>query len=64
MSTAAERQEKRLARLQRRHAKKQQGSRNREKARLKVARLQARMADHRRDIQHGLSTRLIRPEPA
>src|SRR5262249_29131816 len=42
----------------------QQGSKNREKARLKVARLQARMADRRRDVQHQLTTRLIRPEPA
>ena len=52
-------EEKRLARLQRRHAKKQQGSKNREKARLKVARLHARIADRRRDFQHQLTTRLI-----
>ena len=53
-------EEKRLARLQRRHAKKRQGSKNREKARRKVARLHARIADRRRDFQHQLTTRLIR----
>ncbi|HEX6777604.1 MAG TPA: RNA-guided endonuclease TnpB family protein [Ktedonobacterales bacterium] len=52
--------EKRLATLQRRHAKKQQGSKNREKARRKVARIHARIADRRRDFQHKLTTRLIR----
>ena len=43
-------EEKRLARLQRRHAKKQHHSKNREKARRKVARLHARIADRRRDL--------------
>jgi putative transposase len=52
--------EKKLARAQRRHTKKKKGSKNREKARLKVARLQARIADRRRDFLHTLSTRLIR----
>ena len=52
--------EKRLATLQRRHAKKQKRSKNREKARRKVARLHARIADRRRDFQHKLTTRLIR----
>jgi putative transposase len=52
--------EKKLARAQRRHAKKKKGSKNREKARLKVARLHARIADRRRDFLHKLSTRLIR----
>ena len=51
--------EARLARLQWRLAKKQKGSRNRAKARLKVARLHARIADTRRDFLHKLSTRLI-----
>ena len=53
-------EEKRLARLQRRHAKKQKRSKNREKARRKVAKLHARIADRRRDFQHKLTTRLIR----
>ncbi len=54
------RDEKKLARAQRRHAKKKKGSRNREKARRKVARIHARIADRRRNYQHQLSTRLIR----
>lgn len=52
--------QKKLAKLQRRLAKKQPGSRNREKARLKVARMHAYMADVRRDHHHKLSTKLIR----
>ena len=53
-------EEKQLARAQRRHAKKQKGSRNREKAQRQVARLHARIADRHRDFQHQLTTRLIR----
>jgi putative transposase len=41
--------EKKLAKAQRRHAKKKKGSKNRDKARLKVARIHARIADRRRD---------------
>src|SRR6266702_564000 len=52
--------EKNLAKAQRRHAKKQKGSKNREKARKKVAHIHARIADRRRDFLHQLSTRLIR----
>jgi putative transposase len=52
-------EEKNLARAQRRHAKKKKGSKNREKARRKVARLHARIADKRRDYQHKLTTRII-----
>jgi putative transposase len=51
--------EKRLAKAQRRHAKKKKGSKNRDKARLKVARVHARINDRRRDYQHKLSTRII-----
>jgi putative transposase len=54
------RDEKKLAKAQRRHAKKQKGSQNRRKARLKVARIHARIADRRRDYQHQLSTKIIR----
>ncbi len=54
------RDEKKLAKAQRRHAKKKKGSKNREKARKKVARLHARIADTRRDFQQQTSTRLIR----
>ena len=53
-------EEQQLARAQRRHAKKQKGSRNQEKARRKVARIHTRVADRRRDFQHQLTTRLIR----
>lgn len=51
--------EAKLAKLQRRLAKKQKGSRNWSKARLKVARLHARIADARRDFLHKFSTRLV-----
>lgn len=53
------RYEKKLAKLQRRLAKKNKGSNRREKAKLKVARLHAKIADARRDFLHKLSTRLI-----
>ncbi len=52
--------EKKLAKEQRRHAKKRKGSKNRAKAARKVARIHARIADRRRDFLHKLSTRLIR----
>jgi putative transposase len=52
------RDEKRLAKAQRRLAKKKKGSKNRNKARLKVAKIHARIADRRRDYQHKLSTRI------
>src|SRR6266581_2122436 len=52
--------EKKLAKAQRRHAKKKKGSQNRRKAQLKVARIHARIADRRRDSQHKLSREIIR----
>jgi putative transposase len=52
--------EKRLAKAQRRLAKKQLGSKNRAKARQAVARIHARITDRRRDFLHKLSTRIIR----
>ena len=52
--------ERRLARAQRAHARKQKGSKNPEKARKKVARIHARIADRRRDFLHKLTTGLIR----
>jgi len=51
--------ETKLVKLQRRLSKKQKGSSNRAKAKLKVARLHAKIADTRRDYLHKLSTRLI-----
>ncbi|GCE43147.1 mobile element protein [Rhodococcus wratislaviensis] len=50
----------RLAKAQRMLAKKEKGSRNRAKARLKVAKIYGRIADRRRDYLHTLSTRLVR----
>ncbi|MER7007901.1 RNA-guided endonuclease TnpB family protein, partial [Dactylosporangium sp. NPDC000555] len=50
----------RLARTQRSLAKKVRGSANRAKARVKVARVHARIADRRRDHLHKLTTRLVR----
>ncbi|WP_212819122.1 RNA-guided endonuclease InsQ/TnpB family protein [Polymorphospora rubra] len=50
----------RLARAQRDLARKEKGSANRAKARLKAARVHARIADRRRDHLHKLTTRLVR----
>nr|WP_030165199.1 RNA-guided endonuclease TnpB family protein [Spirillospora albida] len=50
----------RLARAQRELARKDKGSANRAKARVRVARIHARIADRRRDTLHKLSTRLVR----
>src|SRR3954470_23870970 len=50
----------RLARAQRNLAKKSKGSANRARARLRVARVHARIADRRRDLLHQLTTRLVR----
>ncbi len=52
--------EARLKTLQRRLARKQKGSNNRYKAKLKVAKLHAKIADCRRDFLHKLSTKLVR----
>lgn len=49
-----------LARLQRRLAKKQRGSKNRAKAKIKVARVHSAVRHARQDFLHKLSTRLIR----
>lgn len=49
-----------LARAQRDLARKAKGSNNRAKARTKVARVHARIADRRRDLLHKLTTRLVR----
>jgi putative transposase len=54
------RDRQRLAKAQRDLARKQKGSKNREKARVKVARIHARTADRRRDHLHQLTTRLVR----
>ncbi|MFA7168988.1 MAG: RNA-guided endonuclease TnpB family protein, partial [Sphaerochaetaceae bacterium] len=51
--------ERKLARAQRRLAKKQKGSKNRAKARIKVARIHAKIADSRNDWAHKLTSRLV-----
>ncbi len=51
---------RKLAKAQRNLARREKASENRAKARLKVARLHARIADRRRDHLHKLSTRLVR----
>ncbi|WP_030461837.1 RNA-guided endonuclease TnpB family protein [Kitasatospora sp. NRRL B-11411] len=58
------RAEKKLKRAQQALARKAKGSRNREKARSKVARAHAQVADVRREFHHRLSTRLIRDNQA
>lgn len=50
---------KKLARLQRQLSRKQRGSNNRNKARIKVANLQAHITNQRRDFSHKLSSKLI-----
>lgn len=50
----------RLAKYQRRLARKQKGSNNRRKAKLKVTRVHAKIADCRKDFTHKLTTALIR----
>ncbi|MDJ0743501.1 MAG: RNA-guided endonuclease TnpB family protein [Xenococcaceae cyanobacterium MO_167.B27] len=52
--------QKKLAKLQKRLAKKQKGSKNRDKARLKVAKLHAKIADCRKDFLNKLTISLIR----
>ena len=52
--------EKKLARLQRQLSRKTKGSENWNKARIQVARLHEHIANQRRDMQHKLSTEIIR----
>ncbi len=58
------RAEKRLKKAQRDLSRKARASRNREKARVKVARAHATVADARREFHHQLSTRIIRDNQA
>ena len=51
---------RKLAKAQRALSRKAKGSNNRAKARLRVARIHACIADRRRDLLHKLSTRLVR----
>ncbi|MER5466496.1 RNA-guided endonuclease TnpB family protein [Streptomyces sp. NPDC002668] len=58
------RAEKKLKRLQRELSRKVKGSKNRARARLKVARQHAKVADRRRDFHHKVSTQIIRDNQA
>ena len=51
---------RKLAALQRSHSRKQKGSKHREKARVKVARLHEHIASIRNDFLQKLSTKLVR----
>jgi putative transposase len=51
---------RKVARAQRALSRKAKGSSNRRKARVKVAKAHARIADRRRDFLHKLTTRLVR----
>lgn len=52
--------QKRLSVLQRRHSRKQKGSKNREKARIKAAKLHYKISNQRNDFLHKTSTMIIR----
>ncbi|MEU9166770.1 RNA-guided endonuclease TnpB family protein [Streptomyces sp. NPDC048420] len=56
--------EKKLKKAQRELSGKRKGSKNREEARLKVARAHAAVADARKEFHHQLSTKLIRENQA
>jgi putative transposase len=51
---------KKLKRVQKALSRKVKGSNNREKARLKVAKVHAQISDSRQDFLHKLTTRLVR----
>lgn len=52
-------EEKQLAKLQRRFSRKVKGSKNREKARIKVAKQQEKIANIRKDFLHKTSTSIV-----
>jgi putative transposase len=58
------RAERKLRRLQKSLSRKAEGSSNRDKARVKVARVHAKVADSRRDFHHKTSTAIIRENQA
>ena len=58
------RAERKLRRAQKDLSRKQKGSRNRNEARLRVARVHTRVADARRDFHHKISTAIIRENQA
>lgn len=52
--------DKRLRRLSRKLSRKQKGSRNREKARIKLAKTYEKVANQRRDAMHKATTELVK----
>ncbi|MFE3141108.1 RNA-guided endonuclease InsQ/TnpB family protein [Streptomyces scopuliridis] len=58
------RAEKKLKKAQQALSRKTKGSNNRDKARIKVARAHAQVADARREFHHQLSTKIIRDNQA
>ena len=52
--------ERRLKRLQRQHSKKQKGSKNREKSRIRLAKQYEKVANQRKDFLNKLTTDLIK----
>jgi putative transposase len=58
------RRERKLRKAQQALARTQKGSKNRAKARVRVARQHARTADARREFHHRLSTQLVRENQA
>lgn len=54
------RNQKKLAKLQRQLSRKTKGSKRREKARLRVARLHEKMANQRTDVIHKMTTTLVK----
>jgi putative transposase len=58
------RAEKKLRRLQRAHSRKQPGSRNKDKSRVRLARAHAAVANRRAEFCHQVSTMIIRESQA
>lgn len=56
--------QRKLARLQRSHSRKKKSSKNREKARIRVAKCHDRITNLRNDYLHKLTTRLVRENQA
>ncbi len=52
--------QKKLTKIQRRLSKKQKGPNNREKLRLKIAKLYQHTSNQRTDFLHKFSTKLVR----
>ena len=57
---SAKQHARKMAHLQKELARKQKGSKNRQKAKIRVARIHRKISDIRKDQLHKLSTRLVR----